>query len=83
MCLTRWLATCLPQPTGKFAWPFQNEWVLTQLRLDGLNKNMRDWDIAFYGRMFNAACRNLDMPMIQYPEGNYPYSFLQLQSYPL
>ncbi|KAJ5103403.1 hypothetical protein N7532_003932 [Penicillium argentinense] len=23
--------------------------------LDGLNKNMRDWDVAHYGRIFNAA----------------------------
>ncbi|KAJ5616217.1 hypothetical protein N7537_001331 [Penicillium hordei] len=39
--------------------------------LDGLNKNMRDWDIAHYGRMFNAACRNADMPTIQWPEDSY------------
>lgn len=39
------------------------------VRLDGLNKNMRDWDVAHYGRIFNAACRNAEMPIIQYPEG--------------
>ncbi|KAJ5668750.1 hypothetical protein N7462_009820 [Penicillium macrosclerotiorum] len=39
--------------------------------LDGLNKNMRDWDVAHYGRIFNAACRNADMPMIQYPDDQY------------
>ncbi|OQD71943.1 hypothetical protein PENPOL_c001G02647 [Penicillium polonicum] len=39
--------------------------------LDGLNKNMRDWDIAHYGRIFNAACRNADMPTIQWPEDSY------------
>ncbi|KAJ5808470.1 hypothetical protein N7474_009739 [Penicillium riverlandense] len=39
--------------------------------LDGLNKNMRDWDVAFYGRFFNAACRIVDMPVIQYPEDEY------------
>lgn len=38
-------------------------------RLDGLNKNMRDWDVAHYGRIFNAACRNSEMPMIEFPEG--------------
>lgn len=38
-------------------------------RLDGLNKDMRDWDVAHYGRIFNAACRNADMPIIQYPDG--------------
>ncbi|KAJ5105822.1 hypothetical protein NUU61_003169 [Penicillium alfredii] len=39
--------------------------------LDGLNKHMRDWDVAHYGRIFNAACRNTDMPTIQYPEDQY------------
>ncbi|KAJ5130537.1 Glycosyl transferase family 1 [Penicillium bovifimosum] len=39
--------------------------------LDGLNKTMRDWDIAHYGRIFNAACRNADMPPIQYPEDKF------------
>ncbi|KAG0159460.1 hypothetical protein PDIDSM_6982 [Penicillium digitatum] len=39
--------------------------------LDGLNKTMRDWDIAHYGRIFNAACRNADMPTIQWPEDSY------------
>ncbi|KAF4762733.1 hypothetical protein HAV15_005624 [Penicillium sp. str.  len=39
--------------------------------LDGLNKTMRDWDIAYYGRIFNAACRNADMPTIQWPEDSY------------
>ncbi|KAJ5174497.1 uncharacterized protein N7482_000374 [Penicillium canariense] len=39
--------------------------------LDGLNKDMRDWDVAHYGRIFNAACRNAEMPMIQYPDDQY------------
>lgn len=43
--------------------------MLTWPRLDGLNKNMRDWDVAHYGRIFNAACRNAEMPTIQYPDG--------------
>ncbi|KAJ5551083.1 Glycosyl transferase family 1 [Penicillium sp. DV-2018c] len=43
--------------------------------LDGLNKTMRDWDIAHYGRVFNSACRNVDMPPILYPEDNY---FIQI-----
>lgn len=38
-------------------------------RLDGLNKTMRDWDIAHYGRIFNAACKNAEMPTIQHPDG--------------
>jgi glycosyltransferase involved in cell wall biosynthesis len=33
---------------------------------------MRDWDLAHYGRIFNAACRNADMPIIQYPDGMLP-----------
>ncbi|KAJ5760870.1 hypothetical protein N7520_008026 [Penicillium odoratum] len=39
--------------------------------LDGLNKNMRDWDIAHYGRIFNAACKLVEMTTINYPEGEY------------
>jgi glycosyltransferase involved in cell wall biosynthesis len=39
--------------------------------LDGLNKNMRDWDTAFYGRIFNHSCNNLEMITIDYP--NEPY----------
>ncbi|KAF7157847.1 hypothetical protein CNMCM5623_002281 [Aspergillus felis] len=39
--------------------------------LDGLNKNMRDWDMAYYGRVFNAACRNSGMPVINVPEDEY------------
>ncbi|KAJ5338318.1 Glycosyl transferase family 1 [Penicillium brevicompactum] len=39
--------------------------------LDGLNKTMRDWDIAHYGRIFNAACRNAEMPTIQFPGDTY------------
>jgi len=42
---------------------------LTLDRLDGLNKNMRDWDVAFYGRVFNADCRNSGMPTINFPDG--------------
>lgn len=40
-------------------------------RLDGLNKPMRDWDYAFYGRCFNSWCRDAGMPTIDYPEGIY------------
>ncbi|KAJ5487089.1 hypothetical protein N7530_001389 [Penicillium desertorum] len=39
--------------------------------LDGLNKSVRDWDIAHYGRIFNSGCRNADMPTIQWPEDSY------------
>ncbi|KAJ5665015.1 uncharacterized protein N7477_007463 [Penicillium maclennaniae] len=39
--------------------------------LDGLNKNMRDWDTAFYGRMFNHSCKNTEMTTINYPDEPY------------
>ncbi|EYE94732.1 putative trehalose synthase (Ccg-9) [Aspergillus ruber CBS 135680] len=39
--------------------------------LDGLNKNMSDWDAAFYGRAFNSWCRNSGMPAINHPEDKY------------
>ncbi|KAJ5135712.1 uncharacterized protein N7515_004990 [Penicillium bovifimosum] len=39
--------------------------------LDGLNKNMRDWDTAAYGRMFNRCCKDSGTTTIDYP--NEPY----------
>lgn len=39
--------------------------------LDGLNKNMRDWDVAYYGRVFNMTCRNNRMVTIDYPDDQY------------
>ncbi|KKK18881.1 putative trehalose synthase (Ccg-9) [Aspergillus rambellii] len=39
--------------------------------LDGLNKNMREWDTAYYGRVFNATVRNSGMPVIDYPADHY------------
>jgi hypothetical protein len=30
---------------------------------------MRDWDVAYYGRIFNASCRNTGMPTIDFPDG--------------
>ena len=43
--------------------------LITYFRLDGLNKNMRDWDSAYYGRMFNQSCNNSEMININYPDG--------------
>ena len=40
-------------------------------RLDGLNKEMREWDMAFYGCQFNQLCRDAEMAVIQYPVGKY------------
>lgn len=42
------------------------------VRLDGLNKTMRDWDVAAYGRMFNMLCHNNRAPTIDYPDGMSP-----------
>ncbi|KAL2860308.1 hypothetical protein BJX68DRAFT_82519 [Aspergillus pseudodeflectus] len=39
--------------------------------LDGLNKNMKDWDNAYYGRFFNSLVRNTGMPVIDYPADEY------------
>ncbi|RAL15353.1 putative trehalose synthase (Ccg-9) [Aspergillus homomorphus CBS 101889] len=39
--------------------------------LDGLNKNMQEWDVAFYGRIFNSMCRNSGMLTINFPEDEY------------
>ncbi|GAB1211645.1 hypothetical protein ATERTT37_000769 [Aspergillus terreus] len=39
--------------------------------LDGLNKHMRDWDVAYYGRVFNSICRNSGMPTIDFPDDEY------------
>jgi hypothetical protein len=38
-------------------------------RLDGLNKNMDDWDVGYYGRLFNAKCREIGMTAINFPQG--------------
>lgn len=39
------------------------------LRLDGLNKSMDDWDVGYYGRVFNGKCREIGMTTIDYPQG--------------
>ncbi|WEW56353.1 glucosyltransferase [Emydomyces testavorans] len=39
--------------------------------LDGLNKNMEDWDVGYYGRVFNAKCREIGMTTIDYPKDEY------------
>jgi hypothetical protein len=47
-------------------------------RLDGLNKNMREWDVAHYGRIFNTACKLADMTTISYPEGKKIALFIEM-----
>ncbi|PGH23157.1 hypothetical protein AJ80_02789 [Polytolypa hystricis UAMH7299] len=39
--------------------------------LDGLNKSMHDWDVGYYGRVFNAKCREIGMTTINYPADEY------------
>ncbi|KAE8402064.1 hypothetical protein BDV37DRAFT_273132 [Aspergillus pseudonomiae] len=40
-------------------------------QLDGSSKNMRDFDITFYGREFNSLCRSFETPILNYPEEQY------------
>ncbi|KAK2831918.1 hypothetical protein FQN49_007036 [Arthroderma sp. PD_2] len=39
--------------------------------LDGLNKSMDDWDIGYYGRVFNGKCREIGMTTIDFPKDEY------------
>ncbi|SLM41097.1 Glycosyl transferase, family 1 [Lasallia pustulata] len=39
--------------------------------LDGLNKDMRDWDNDFYLHYFGQECRNHSMPELAYPSRGY------------
>ncbi|OJJ97125.1 hypothetical protein ASPACDRAFT_1858587 [Aspergillus aculeatus ATCC 16872] len=39
--------------------------------LDGLNKPLSDWDACYYGRIFNAKCREQYMPNIDFPHEDY------------
>ncbi|EGD92646.1 trehalose synthase [Trichophyton tonsurans CBS 112818] len=39
--------------------------------LDGLNKSMDDWDVGYYGRVFNGKCREIGMTTIDYPQDEY------------
>ncbi|KAI9764961.1 MAG: hypothetical protein M1840_007883 [Geoglossum simile] len=35
--------------------------------LDGLNKRMGEWDLGYYGHIFNRDCEDLRMAKLQYP----------------
>lgn len=37
----------------------------------GLNKEMRDSDVAYYGRLFNQWCHGTGMPTIDHPADEY------------
>jgi hypothetical protein len=42
-------------------------------RFDGRNKDMKDLDLAFYGRQFNASYCNSGTKTINYPDG-WPFT---------
>ncbi|PGH29501.1 hypothetical protein GX50_07746 [[Emmonsia] crescens] len=39
--------------------------------LDGLNKPMDDFNVGYYGRIFNGKCREIGMTTIDYPDDEY------------
>lgn len=40
-------------------------------RLDGLNKNMQDWDVKYYLHTLRQTCRAQGLPQLAYPERPY------------
>lgn len=62
--VSSFVPSCIPREKVGYM-PATTDW------LDGLNKPLRDWDIAFYGRNFNSWCRSIDMPTIDYPDDEY------------
>ncbi|KAK2746228.1 hypothetical protein FQN57_003350 [Myotisia sp. PD_48] len=53
-------------PTERVGYlPASTDW------LDGLNKHMSDWDVGYYGRIFNSKCREIGMTTIDYPKDEY------------
>ncbi|KAK2759436.1 hypothetical protein FQN54_002914 [Arachnomyces sp. PD_36] len=55
--------TVPPEKVGYL--PASTDW------LDGLNKPLTDWDMGYYGAIFNAKCKEVGMPTIDYPSENY------------
>ncbi|KAL3455586.1 hypothetical protein BJX64DRAFT_272094 [Aspergillus heterothallicus] len=49
-------------------------------QLDGLNKPLHDWDIAYYGREVNAISRGAGRPVLDYPRRGYFLHLVQLLS---
>jgi hypothetical protein len=39
--------------------------------LDGLNKEINEWDRGYYGHMYNQMCRNLRMTELKWPAKQY------------
>lgn len=42
-------------------WPFPQSDVLNSTRLDGLNKNLRDWDLRYYHHNLRNSCADIGM----------------------
>lgn len=40
-------------------------------RLDGLNKNLREWDLRYYHHSLRNACVDIQMNTLQYPAREY------------
>ncbi|KAL3484624.1 hypothetical protein BJX62DRAFT_248293 [Aspergillus germanicus] len=47
-------------------------------QLDGLNKPLHDWDLAYYGRKVNAISRSAGGPVVNYPDRGYFLHLVQL-----
>ncbi|KAJ4044709.1 hypothetical protein NW761_008377 [Fusarium oxysporum] len=53
-------------PRAKVAYmPATTDW------LDGLNKPLRDWDVGYYGNMYNASCHAQKMTELHWPARKY------------
>ncbi|KAG7409726.1 Trehalose phosphorylase [Fusarium oxysporum f. sp. rapae] len=53
-------------PRAKVAYmPATTDW------LDGLNKPLRDWDVGYYGNMYNASCHAQKMTELHWPSRKY------------
>ncbi|KLP04678.1 related to CCG-9 trehalose synthase (clock-controlled gene-9) [Fusarium fujikuroi] len=53
-------------PRAKVAYlPATTDW------LDGLNKPLRDWDVGYYGNIYNASCHAQKMTELHWPARKY------------
>ncbi|EXA30969.1 hypothetical protein FOPG_17331 [Fusarium oxysporum f. sp. conglutinans race 2 54008] len=53
-------------PRAKVAYlPATTDW------LDGLNKPLRDWDVGYYGSIYNASCHAQKMTELHWPARKY------------
>lgn len=45
--------------------------MLIFVRLDGLNKDLKDWDLRYYHHNLMNACSDIHMNKLQYPAREY------------